>query len=277
MIKIGQYNQLSVIKLVDFGAYLDGGGFGEILIPKRYIDESLQPGDLLNVFIYTDSEDRLIATTEQPLAQVGEFAYLRVSQVNSVGAFLDWGLTKDLLVPYREQLLKMRPNKTYLVYVYLDDTTKRIVASAKIRKFIGNVIPSYKHGEEVDAIAIEKTDIGYRVIVDNKHFGMLYDNELFRPINIGERLKAYIKRIREDGKIDVTLSDATANRVAQISDDIISKLKVNGGILNISDKSSPESIKNLFSCSKKDFKKAIGHLYKERIIELTSDSIKLVN
>jgi hypothetical protein len=171
----------------------------------------------------------------------------------------------------------MRPNKTYLVYVYLDDTTKRIVASAKIRKFIGNVIPSYKHGEEVDAIAIEKTDIGYRVIVDNKHFGMLYDNELFRPINIGERLKAYIKRIREDGKIDVTLSDATANRVAQISDDIISKLKVNGGILNISDKSSPESIKNLFSCSKKDFKKAIGHLYKERIIELTSDSIKLVN
>lgn len=275
MVKIGKYNTLSVIKYVDFGVYLDGGDGIEILLPTRYVPESLKVGDDINVFIYKDSEDRIIATTEHPYAQVGEFAYLQVNQVNQAGAFLDWGLPKDLLVPYSQQRSKMRQDGIYLVYVYLDDATKRIVATAKIEKYLDNVLPEYKPGERVNCLVFEHTDIGYKVIVNNMHRGMIYHNEIFQPIEVEQQVVGYVKSIREDGKIDITLSDKAAVRIDSLSNRILNAIKANGGKLNLTDKSSPDEIKALFSCSKKDFKKALGHLYKERIINIATDCITL--
>jgi predicted RNA-binding protein (virulence factor B family) len=275
MVKIGKYNTLSVIKYVDFGVYLDGGDGIEILLPTRYVPEGLKVGDDINVFIYKDSEDRIIATTEHPYAQVGEFAYLQVNQVNQAGAFLDWGLPKDLLVPYSQQRSKMRQDGIYLVYVYLDDATKRIVATAKIEKYLDNVLPEYKPGERVNCLVFEHTDIGYKVIVNNMHRGMIYHNEIFQPIEVEQQVVGYVKSIREDGKIDITLSDKAAVRIDSLSNRILNAIKANGGKLNLTDKSSPDEIKALFSCSKKDFKKALGHLYKERIINIATDCITL--
>lgn len=276
MAEIGKSNRLKVVKLVDFGAYLDGGNNVEILLPSRYISSPIQIDDEINVFIYTDSEDRLIATTDIPLIKVGEFAYLKVKQVNRVGAFMDWGLPKDLLAPFNEQRTKMLEGCEYLVYAYLDDTTKRIVASSKIEKFLGNKIPEYKKGEQVEILVYQSTEIGFKVIVDNAFYGMLYHNELFSVLNIGDRRFAYIKRVREDGKIDLTLSDRTETRVSVLAEQIYSWLEINGGKSTISDKSEPEEIKRLFECSKKDFKKAVGLLYKEKRISITNEGINTV-
>jgi predicted RNA-binding protein (virulence factor B family) len=276
MVKIGKYNTLSVVKYVDFGVYLDGGDGLEILLPTRYVPDKLNVGDDIEVFIYKDSEDRIIATTEHPYAQVGEFAYLQVNQVNQAGAFLDWGLPKDLLVPYSQQRSKMRQDGIYLVYVYLDDATKRIVATAKIEKYLDNVLPEYKQGEKVNCLVFEHTDIGYKVIVNNMHRGMIYHNEIFQPIEVEQQVVGYVKAIREDGKLDITLSDKAAVRIDGLSSRILNAIKSNGGKLNLNDKSSPDEIKALFSCSKKDFKKAIGHLYKEHLINILPDSIVMV-
>lgn len=276
MAEIGKSNRLKVVKLVDFGAYLDGGNNVEILLPSRYISSPIQIDDEINVFIYTDSEDRLIATTDIPLIKVGEFAYLKVKQVNRVGVFMDWGLPKDLLAPFNEQRTKMLEGCEYLVYAYLDDTTKRIVASSKIEKFLGNKIPEYKKGEQVEILVYQSTEIGFKVIVDNAFYGMLYHNELFSVLNIGDRRFAYIKRVREDGKIDLTLSDRTETRVSVLAEQIYSWLEINGGKSTISDKSEPEEIKRLFECSKKDFKKAVGLLYKEKRISITNEGINTV-
>jgi predicted RNA-binding protein (virulence factor B family) len=276
MVKIGKYNTLSVVKYVDFGVYLDGGDGLEILLPTRYVPDKLNVGDDIEVFIYKDSEDRIIATTEHPYAQVGEFAYLQVNQVNQAGAFLDWGLPKDLLVPYSQQRSKMRQDGIYLVYVYLDDATKRIVATAKIEKYLDNVLPEYKQGEKVNCLVFEHTDIGYKVIVNNMHRGMIYHNEIFQPIEVEQQVVGYVKAIREDGKLDITLSDKAAVRIDGLSGRILNAIKSNRGKLNLNDKSSPDEIKALFSCSKKDFKKAIGHLYKEHLINILPDSIVMV-
>ncbi|MBQ7042291.1 MAG: GntR family transcriptional regulator [Muribaculaceae bacterium] len=276
MIKIGNFNTLKVLKIVDFGAYLDGGNNIEILLPSRYINIPLQIGDSINVFIYTDSEDRLIASTESPLIKVGEFAYLKVKQVTKFGAFVDWGLPKDLLVPFREQKTRMKEGEEYFVYAYLDDTTKRIVASSKIEKFLGNKFPCYKSGDAVEVIVYSKTDIGYKTVVDNLFQGMLYYNEIFQNINIGDKLNAFIKTIRSDGKIDLTLSDKAINRISILSDKIYNWIKAQGGETTICDKSSPEIIKDFFACSKKDFKKAIGLLYKEQRIEISDNWIKII-
>ncbi len=181
MVKIGDYNRLAVTKIVDFGVYLDGGNGVEILLPAKYIEGSPEVGQELDVFVYTDSEDRLIATTEHPFARVGQFAFLEVVDVNKVGAFLDWGLSKNILVPFSEQKSRMKEGGVYLVYVYLDNATKRVVATAKIEKYLGNVPAEYRRGQEVDALVWQHTPIGYRVIVDNLHNGMIYENELFRP------------------------------------------------------------------------------------------------
>lgn len=276
MVKIGKYNRLKVVKLVDFGAYLDGGEGIEILLPAKYIESSLEPGDELEVFIYRDSEERLVATTEHPFAQVGEFAYLQVSAVNRVGAFLDWGLTKQLLVPFSEQTVKLREGMICLVYVYLDDVTKRIVASAKIDKFLGNKYPAYKIGDKVEALVYKHTDLGYKAIVDNLYHGMVYENDLYAPLVIEEKVTAYVKRVREDGKIDLTMSGANDGRIEKLAKDIIARLKEEpGGFLPLSDNSSPESIKAIFNCSKKDFKKAIGNLYKKKRILISSAGISL--
>lgn len=273
MLKIGQYNELEVKRAVDFGVYLTDGDGTEVLLPAKYIEEPVEPGDLMRVFVYTDSEDRPVATTEHPFATVGEFAYLQVMEVNQVGAFLDWGLmAKQLLVPYSEQKLKMRPGCQYLVYVYLDDATGRVVASAKIDKFLGNVIPEYKFRDEVDALVIGHEPPGYRVIVDNLHKGIIYDNEVYSPITIGEYVKTHIKRVRPDGKIDLTLNERVGMRLAPLAERILEQVKeASDGILPLSDHSTPEEIKSRLECSKKDFKRAIGQLYKEKKIIILPD------
>lgn len=273
---IGRINRLKVKKLVDFGAYLDGGNEEEILLPAKFIKEEVKPGDEIDVFVYTDSEDRLIATTRRPKAMVGEFAYLEVIQVNKVGAFLDWGVeAKDLLVPFREQRIEMREGGIHLVYVYLDHATKRIVGSAKINKFLGNVVPRYKKGDEVEALVYEQTPIGFRCVVDNLHHGMIYANEIYTDVRVGDKIKAYVKNVRDDMKIDLMTGDRADRRTNDLGKTILDEMKKNGGKLHFNDKSSPEEIQKYFSCSKRDFKKAIGHLYKEHKIVMDTDGITL--
>lgn len=265
MVKIGKRNTLPILRTVDFGVYLDGGDGLEILLPARYVTGDMQVGQSVDVFIYTDSEDRLVATTETPLAQVGEVAFLEVVAVNRIGAFLDWGLMKDLLVPFREQKSAMRVGGIYPVYVYLDDASKRVVATAKIEKYIGNVIPRYKQGDAVRALAWRKTPIGMNCIVDNLHQGMIYANETFINLQPGQEVKAWIRRVRPDGKIDLLLSEPRSGRrrTEILADEIVERIKMSDGRLEITDKSSPEEIKLAFHCSKRDFKQAVGHLLKD--------------
>lgn len=274
---IGKYNTLHVSRIVDFGLYLIDNDGDEVLLPSRYIEESVpEVGAEMTVFVYTDSDDRPVATTERPFATVGEVAFLQVVQVNKVGAFLDWGLMKDLLVPFREQKNSMRQGGIYPVYIYLDDATKRVVASAKIEKFIDNTIPQYKVGDRVRALVMQHAEPGFKVIVDNLHSGMLYHNELFREIVVGEETEAYVKQVRPDGKIDLTLSDRADRRTETLADDILDRLRMNGGRLALTDHSDPEEIKAIFHCSKKDFKKAIGHLYKQKKILIKETEITLI-
>jgi len=276
MIDIGKVNTLRIVKEVDFGLYLDGGEFGEILIPTRYVPKDVKVDEYIDVFIYADSEDRLIATTETPLAEVGQFAYLKVKDVNSVGAFLNWGLMKDLLVPYREQKSEMFPGISYLVKVYLDPETERIVASSKLEHFIDNVPPEYEEGQEVDLIVWDKTDLGVKVIVNELHLGLLYANEIFQPLQPGQRIKGFIKKLRDDEKIDVALQKQGYEQVEGIAGMILEKLKTRGGFIEATDKTSPESIKHMFGISKKVFKKAVGALYKDRLIDIEPNGIRLV-
>lgn len=269
MLKIGNYNTLKIAREVDFGYYLVTDDGRELLLPRKYMPEDKGIGDELKVFVYTDSEDRLIATTEVPYAVVGDFAYLQVKDVNNAGAFLDWGIPgKDLLVPYSEQKARMKQGGIYLVCVYLDDASKRVVASAKVEHFIGNVIPEYRPGQRVSALIVEHTPIGYRAIVDNRHWGMIYDNEIFRPLELESTVKAFVKSVREDYKIDLTLSDRAVKRVGDLSDRILEAIDAAGGELHVTDASTPDEIREAFECSKKDFKKAVGHLYKEKKILL---------
>lgn len=275
MIKIGKTNNLKVVKKVDFGLYLDGGESGEILLPKRYVDESMEVGDELDVFIYCDSEDRLVATTEKPLIEVGEFGLLKAVEVNRVGAFMEWGLQKDLLVPFREQSQEIRVGGSYVVYAFLDNATKRIVGSTKLNKYVGNRIPHYSEGDTVDILAVHKTDLGYKVIVDNLFWGMIYNNDLFDPLSPGNRIPAYVKTVREDGKIDVTLRERGGERVFQLANRIMGYLRDAGGEMALSDSSSPDDIKAVFQCSKKDFKKALGYLYKKGKILIADGGVTL--
>ena len=269
MIEIGKKNKLKVEKFTEHGAYLTDG-MQRILLPKRYLWGALRIGEELEVFVYNDSEDRPVATTDLPVAQIGEVAFLEVVGTNRFGAFLDWGLPKDLLVPFGEQRAKMRVGGRYPVFIYLDDASKRIVASAKISKFLGNVFLSLKRGETVTAMVYEKTDLGWRVAVNNLYQGMIYDNEIFQPVEIGDTLTAVVKTVRDDGKIDLTPGDVREKRVGDLASTILQSYHDNGNRLPVNDSSSPEEIKALFHCSKKDFKKAIGQLLKERKIDLSA-------
>ncbi|MDL2256359.1 GntR family transcriptional regulator, partial [Parabacteroides sp. OttesenSCG-928-K15] len=266
--KLGEYNRLTIVKDLDFGVYLDGGNDLEILLPARYVPKNVKPGDEVDVFIYHDNEGRLIATTAQPKAIVGEFAFMEVKSVNNMGAFLDWGLMKDLLVPFREQKTSMREGRWYPVYVRIDNVTGRIMASAKIEKFLDNVPPLYTQNQEVDLMVIDETEIGYRVIINHLHTGMVYRNEVFRRIEKGDRLTGYIKEVREDEKIDVSLTPLGYQKVGGIADIIMETLQMQGGFLPLHDKSEPEQIYALFRCSKKAFKQAIGALYKKQLIHI---------
>ncbi|MDF9830642.1 S1-like domain-containing RNA-binding protein [Parabacteroides sp. PF5-6] len=276
MIQIGNYNTLAIVKDLDFGVYLDGGNDLEILLPARYVPKNVKIGDEIEVFIYHDNEGRLIATTLRPKATVGEFCFMRVSSVNETGAFLDWGLMKDLLVPFREQKATMHEDGWYLVYVRLDNVTGRIMASAKVDKFLDNTPPDYSFNQEVDLLITEETDLGYRVIINNLHWGLIYHSEVFRPLKKGEQLKGYIKEVREDEKIDVSLTPLGYKKIDGLSGMILETLKANGGYLAVHDKSDPEQIYALFHCSKKAFKQAIGLLYKQQMITLEREGIRWV-
>jgi len=267
--KIGEYNTLMLNRFVDFGAYLIDEQGNEVLLPKRYLTGDEELDDTLEVFVYNDSENRPVATTEHPHATVGQFCLLRVRAVNAIGAFMDWGLVaKDLLVPFREQRVRMQAGRSYIVYVYLDPTSKRIVGSAKLEKFFDNKIPDFYHRQKVDVLIVQQQEIGYRVIVNSSYWGMIYNNELYQQVNIGEHHTGFIKQVRDDGKIDVTLAKIEKMRVDDLSVEILDYLRKNGGSMNINDKSSPDEIMKVFNCSKKDFKKALGQLYKQHKITL---------
>lgn len=275
MVKIGDYNELEVLREVSIGLFLDGLELGDILIPGRYVPEGVEPGDMLRVFIYNDSEDRLIATTEKPRACVGEFAFMRVISVNSMGAFLDWGLSKDLLVPFREQKERMDVGSTYIVYLYLDEVSRRIVASSRIRRFLDQEPPTCKEGDEVPIMITHRTPLGYNAIIDNAHMGILYENEVFQPLQQGQKTRAYVKKIREDNKIDLSLQPEGFGKVDSLTGKIMLALRTSGGTLPLSDKSPPEEIYRKFGCSKKAFKMAIGTLYKDRKISIEPEEIRL--
>lgn len=274
-IKLGRYNQLTVVKTVDFGVYLDGDEDGEILLPQRYVPEGCHPGDTLNVFIYLDSEERLVATTQEPFVQVGEFAYLEVSWVNEYGAFLNWGLMKDLFVPFREQKSKMQKGRKYLIHAHLDEESYRIVASAKIERYFSKSLPTYAPGDAVEILVWQPTDLGVKVIVDNSFSGLLYDSELFISLGVGDRMTAYVKQVREDGKIDLSLQRFGYAKVEEFSDVLLAYLKEHDGYVPLQDKSPAEAIYRTFGVSKKTFKKGVGDLYKKRLITIGESGIRL--
>lgn len=276
MAKIGKYNQLIITRKVDFGVFLDGQEHGEILMPAKYVPEGANPGDQVDVFVYPDSEDRLVATTETPLAQVGEVAWLKVKAVNQTGAFLDWGLLKDLLVPFREQKMKMTEGRNYLVFIYLDDSSQRIVASAKLDKFLNNLPPNYTTGQEVDLIIENSSDLGYTAIINHLHTGIIYHNEVFEELEKGQQLKGYVKKVRPDDKIDLTIYPPGYEKIDSLSSSLLEILIENGGYMAITDKSEAELIYDTFGMSKKNFKKSVGNLYKRRKIAIEANGLRVI-
>ena len=275
MAEIGKINTMRINRAVDFGVYLDGGEEGEILMPKKYIPEGKQIGDEVEAFVYMDSEDRPVATTEKPLVQVGQFGALKVLEVNELGAFADWGVLKDLLIPYAEQRENLEEGQSVVVYVYLDKVSRRIVVSAKVEKFLDTFALDVEEGDEVDLMVFGKTPLGYKAIVNGLHTGVLYKNEVFKPLRIGDQMKGFIKKVREDEKIDLSLSKVSFEQSKDLTSIIIAKLKENGGFLRVTDKSNPDVIYQLFGESKKTFKKAVGHLYKQRLIVIEQEGIRL--
>lgn len=275
-IELGKFNQLEVVKEVDFGMYLDGGEEGEILLPTRYVPEDCKIGDMLNVFLYLDMDERLIATTLTPAVQVGQFACLEVSWVNEFGAFLDWGLMKDLFVPFREQKMKMQVGRKYVIHAHLDDESYRIVASAKVERYLSKDIPEYAPDEEVGILIWQKTDLGFKAIIDNKYSGLLYENEIFSPLETGMEMKAFVKQVREDGKVDLMLQKPGFEKVDDFAKTLLDYIKERGGKIYLNDKSPADEIYDTFGVSKKTFKKGVGDLYKKRLIALTENGIQLV-
>ena len=274
-IELGKFNQLEVVKEVDFGVYLDGGEEGEILLPTRYVPEDCKIGDFLNVFLYLDMDERLIATTLTPLVQVGQFACLEVAWVNQFGAFLNWGLMKDLFVPFSEQKMKMQVGRKYVIHAHLDDESYRIVASAKVERYLSKDRPEYASGDEVNILIWQKTDLGFKAIIDNKFSGLLYDSEIFQHLETGMQLKAYVKQVREDGKIDLILQKPGIEKIGDFSMVLLQYIKDNGGKIGFNDKSPAELIYDTFEVSKKTFKKAVGDLYKKHLIVLDGEFIRL--
>ena len=278
MIDIGKYNELRIVKKVPFGVYLEAEGYGELLLPTKYVPRGAEKGQVVRVFVYLDSEDRLIATTREPYVTTGEFAWLKIVSNSKFGAFADWGLEKDLFIPFREQRQKTIPGNYYLTYVYLDEHSGRIVGSHKYYKYLDDEIRNeLEEGMEVEILLHEQTEIGYKAIINDSCSGMLYKNEIYESgIRSGSRVKAYIKKMREDGKIDLSLNKSGFGAVLDFSEQIIRQLKENDGFLALNDKSSPELIYDYFGVSKKVFKKAIGNLYRERKIAIVNDGIELV-
>lgn len=276
MIRLGDWNELKVTRFSDHGAYLDGGSVGEILMPNAYVQQDLQVGDVVKVFVYLDQAERLVGTTEQPLARVGDFAYLRVAWVNEYGAFLHWGLMKDLFVPFREQKMRMEKDRSYIVYVYIDPESRRIVGSAKVEKWLEEARKKdYYRGRAVDLLVQQKTDLGFKVIVDNAHSGLLYDNQLYSELHTGDRLQGVVVNVRPDCKLDVSAQSIGKSRFRDFAEVLVEELEQAGGQLPFTDKSASEEIVARFGVSKKTFKQAVGTLYKARRIVLTDEGICL--
>jgi len=276
MVQIGKMNTLQVLRSTGFGLFLDGGELGDVLLPKRYVPSGWKAGDSVEVFIMLDSEDRLIATTQKPYALADEFANLRVVSVTGIGAFLDWGLPKDLLVPFREQKIKMREGQSYMVRIYLDRASNRLVASSKLDKFLDKTAAAYEATEKVDLLICAKTDLGYKAIINGAHWGVIFHNEVFQSLERGQRVEGFIKQVRDDGKIDLCLHKPGYEKVTDLTEVILNHIKQAGGFMPITGKSSPEEIHALIGVSKKTYKQAIGALYKKRLIEFTDTGTKLV-
>lgn len=272
---LGDYNNLKIVKRVSFGLYLDGDEDGEILLPAKYVPDGYDIGDIIKVFVYLDNEERLVATTEESLAKVGDFALLRVAWTNDYGAFLDWGLLKDLFVPFSEQEGKMVKGNSYLVYVTIDRKSYRIYASARLDKFLIRTKPPYETDEEVDIIVWRRTDLGWKVIVNGNHSGLVFANEVFRDLKTGDRLKGYVKRVRTDGKIDIALQRHGVAGDDDSSMRLLSAIEAQRGFLPLNDNSSPDEIYSMLGMSKKAFKRAAGKLYKQRLIIIDDDGLRL--
>ena len=279
MALIGRMNSLQVVKHTDFGLYLDGGADGEILLPKRYIpkDTPSEVEDWLNVFLYLDSEDKLIATTLKPKIQLGEFASLKVVDINRVGLFFDWGLPKDLLLPHSEEKRPLQIGDYCVIYLYLDKRTRRLTATARLDRHLDKVPANYQVGQEVDLLVVERTDLGFKAIIDGKYWGLIHKNELFKFIRSGMREKGYIKELRADGKISLSLQPIGHEAASGLAEQIIERLRAQGGVLALGVKSPPELISEHFRVSKGNFKKAIGGLYKQGLIRIHDDRIELLD
>lgn len=276
MINLGKYNNLEIGREVDFGVYVTDGEGIEILMPKRYVPKTAKVGDKLQCFVYQDSEARLIATTERPLAQVGEFASMEVKQVNQVGAFVDWGTSKELLVPHREQNREMEVGRHYIIYVYIDEVSGRIAGTARLDKFLDNVPAAFQPNQEVEVLVWKPTPLGYKVIINQTHTGLIYNNQIFRPVHVGERLRAWVKGVRDDEKIDLSLQPMGYRNVIDTAEaQLLRALHLRDGFLPLTDKSDPAEIAEVLQMSKKNFKKAVGGLYRQKRIALEEKGIRL--
>ncbi|MGB1328355.1 MAG: CvfB family protein [Porticoccaceae bacterium] len=275
-IEIGKFNNLQVVKVADHGVYVDGGEEGTILLPNRYVPNGLGIEDWVEVFLYFDSDDLLIATTETPKALVNTVELLKVIDTNRVGAFLDWGLPKDLLVPFSEQQHPMKEGESYMVYVFHDHNTDRILASSKLNRYFDEEPEGLKEKQAVDLQISDKTELGYKAIIDNQYLGLIFHGDAFRPLAIGERLPGYIKAIREDGKVDLIISQHSPQGDNSLENQIMAHLKASGGESDLTDKSDPDRIYHQFKVSKKKYKNALGALYKRKLIVITREKISLV-
>ena len=275
MATIGAFNTLTIIDIIPHGVILDGEQLGEILLPNRYVPKNAEINQQIDVFIYNDSQDRLVATTEKPKAKVGEFASLKVVQVNKMGAFLDWGLPKDLLVPFAQQHKPMELGRWYIVRLYLDQHTQRIVASSKLDRFLDVWPVEYQKGQQVDLIIANKTELGFKAIINHVHWGLIFESDIFLPIRTGLKTTGYIKEVRPDGKINLTLSPSGQEKVTSFSDKFIAHLKANQGFSPLNDKSSPEEIHRVFGVSKKAYKATVGHLLKQGKVFFDNNGVRL--
>jgi hypothetical protein len=276
MAQVGRFNKLEVVKEVDFGVYLDGGELGTILLPQRYMPEDCELGDWVDVFLYFDSEDLLIATTETPRVEVGRCEMLKVIDINNAGAFMDWGLPKDLLVPYSEQLKPMEVGYSYVVYVFHDQDSDRIAASTRLQDYLAEESVWVKPRQAVDLLIAGRTDLGYKAVINDQYLGLIFRDDAFRPLKVGERLPGFIKGIRADGKIDLVISQGTLQGDHDLGEQIIESLRASGGVSTLTDKSAPDDIYRSFKVSKKKYKQALGSLYRSKRILLSAEKIQLV-
>ncbi|MBT8323753.1 MAG: GntR family transcriptional regulator [Winogradskyella sp.] len=275
MMNLGEYNKLIILRDTEPGLFLGDEDDNEVLLPNRYVPEQFEIGDEIEVFVYLDNEERPVATTDNPYILKGDFALLRCNAVTSFGAFLDWGLVKELFCPFKEQAFKMKVGGWYLVHCYLDEDTERLVASSKTNRFLSNKELTVEQFEEVDLIISHPSEIGMNVIVNKTHLGLIYKDDIYQDLNIGDRLKGIVKKIRHDNKLDITLGQVGYRTIEPNANYILTELKDHEGFLPLHDKSSPEDIKETLKMSKKNFKKAIGHLYKDRQIDIKPDGIYL--